>query len=286
MAKPSPTDQTEMQFPSQAVSFDPEAFDTLIRTQGVDMVHFRAMPCPVGMIDPNDQRHPREHHESCSNGYIYTKGGNVICSFLSNSKEARQIDIGRLDGSSVTVSFPRFYEKENVNAPDVPVQPAPFDRIYLKDEAITVVTWERFACSVTNIDRLRFPALHVTDMMDARGVRYAEGVDFTVVAGKVHWNKGRSPGQDAQSRRGVVCAVRYVYRPFWYVQKMMHEVRVAQVEDIMGERKTMRFPQQMLLQREVVFENEQADDQAKKSARQNPGADDSSFSINPVLGTK
>jgi hypothetical protein len=286
VAKPSPSDYQPMEFPSQGTSFDPDAFDELIRTQGVDMVHYRAMPCPVGLIDPEDQRHPRDHHENCSNGYVYTLGGAVICSFMSNSKESRQIDIGRLDGSSVTVTFPRYYERDNINAPIVPVQPAPFDRLYLKDESVTVITWEKFACSISGVDRVRFPALHVTDIMDAKGIRYTEGSDFVVSAGKIKWFPGRSPGQDIESKRGVVCSVRYEYRPFWYVQRMIHEVRVAQVEDEMGIRQTMRFPQQMLLQREAVFENEQNDAQTKASPRKNPGPDDSPFDIGPNLGTK
>src|SRR6185312_1492987 len=280
MAKPQGLDDQPMEFPSQSTSFDPDAFDELIRTQGVDMIHMRALPCPVGLIDPDDQRHPRDHHEGCSNGYIYRPGGHVICSFLSNSKEARKVDLGVMDGSSVTVTFPRFYESENPNAPQKAVRPAPFDRVYLKDESITVETWEKFSCSITNVDKLRFPAVHVEELIDAKGVQYACGIDFSVVAGKIQWMPGRSPGQDPASKRGVVCSVRYEYRPFWYVQRMIHEVRVAQVQDeFSGDRVTMRFPQQMLLQREAVFENEQRDLEAKKSPRQNPGRDDSPYDI-------
>jgi hypothetical protein len=275
-----------MQFPSESVSFDPAAFDELIRTQGVDMEHYRSMLCPVGLIDPDDQRHPREHHASCSNGYIYTFAGNIICSFISNSKEIRQVDIGLIDSSSVTVTFPRYYEKSNPNTPDVPVQPTQFDRLYLKDNSITVVTKEKFACSEDGIEKLRYPVVHVIDLIDARAVRYSEGTDFDIVNGRIKWHPGKTPGQDAQSKRGVVCSVRYSYRPFWYVQRMIHEVRVAQVEDDYGQRQTMRFPQQMLIQRETVFENEQADLLAKKTDRQNPMPNDSAVNISSPLGTK
>lgn len=286
MPKPTPENQYPLEFPSQAVNFDPDAFDELIRTQGVEMVHYRAVPCPVGLIDPNDQRHPRDHHINCSNGYIYVCAGTVLCSFLSNSKEQRQIDIGRMDGSSVTVTFPRYYEKCNLSAPDVPVQPSAFDRIYLKEPVVPVVTWEKFACSAGGIDKLRYPIVCVTDIYDAKGVAYHQDIDFVIREGKVVWNQGKSPGIDPESNRGVVCGIRYTYHPFWYVSRMVHEVRVAQVEDDMGDRSTMRFPQQMVLQREVVFENEQADKDAKKSPRQNPGPNDSNFDIAGNLGTK
>src|SRR6185436_8493866 len=271
MAKPSADDPHQLEFPSQTVSFDPEAFDLAIRTAGVEMVHYRALPCPVGMIDPEDVRHPGDHNIDCSNGYVYTLAGTVICMFVNNSKEARQTDLGRLDGSTVQVTFPRFYEKGRPEAPDVMVEPAPFDRIFLKDDKISVVTWERFAANISGTDRLRYPALHVTDIMDARGVKYRETEDFDIVAGRIKWHDGKSPGMDPQTGKGVVCAVRYSYRPFWYVQRLMHEVRVAQVQnDFTGERDIMRMPQSMLLQREQVFENEQANLNTKDQPRAIP----------------
>lgn len=284
MSKPQPATQQQFHFPDQAISFDPDAFDLLIRTQGVDMVHYRALPCPVGLIDPDDQRHPREHHTNCSNGHLYILGGNIICSFLSNSKESRAIELGRTDSSTVTVTFPRYYEKDNPSQPDVEIHPTFYDRLYLKDEKITVVTKEKFACSATGVDKLRYPVVKVDLLVDARGKAYYQGTDFNVVGGEIVWNK--SPGIDAESNRGVVCSVRYEYRPFWYVARMIHEVRVAQVENMMGERETMRFNQQMLLQREVVFENEQADALAKQTPRQNPGPNDSGINVTGNLGTK
>lgn len=287
MSKPHATNEEQFDFPSDAVSFDPDAFDLAIRTQGVEMVHYTAMPCPVGMIDPDDNFHPRGHHDGCSNGYVYTPAGTVICLFLSNSKESRGMDIGRVDSSTVTVTMPRFYEKDDPNAADIPVQPAPFDRLYLKDEGITpVVTWEKIACSDTGIDKLRYPVINVVSLVDARNVRHSQGVDFDVVEGKIVWRPGKSPGLDLKSQRGVVCSVRYTYRPFWYVQRMVHEVRVGQVEDpFSGDRVVMRFPQQMVLQREHVFENAQADSKAPADARQNPGPNDRPYNVTG-LGTK
>jgi hypothetical protein len=266
-----------MEFPSDAVSFDPDKFDELIRTQGVDMVHYRAMPCPVGMIDADDVRHPNDHHENCSNGFVYKCAGRVICSFISNSKESRQLDLGRMDGSTVTVTFPRFYEKEREGAPDVRVMPCPFDRVYLSDEKIDVPTWERFNVSETGVDKLRFPIVCLIDIMDSNGVSYSQGTDFIVAGGKIQWLNG-GPGIDPVTKKGRVCSVRYTYRPFWYVQRMVHEIRVAQVEnEWTGDRETMRFPQQMVLQRELVFENVQRDQKAKETPRTARAPNDSDY---------
>jgi hypothetical protein len=74
-----------------------------------------------------------------------------------------------------------------------------------------------------------------------------------------------------------VCSVRYSYRPFWYVDRMIHEVRVAQVEDEYGNRELTRMQQQAQLQREVWFEKEQRDAEAPPSPRQKPGPAEGSF---------
>lgn len=266
----------QMQIPPQAVSFDPDGFDSFIRNQGVEMEHFRSMKCPVGMTDPDDvMRRPHDHHQGCSNGFVYTLAGTVTCSFLGNSKESRYQDYGRVDGSTVSATFPRTYDDKS----EVEVSMCQYDRLYLKEKAITVVNWHTFAAHITGVDRLQFPAVHVSDLMDSHGKRYVEGLDFVVREGKIHWVDGVGPGIDPQTGKGVVCSVRYSYRPFWYVARMEHEVRVAQVEDEYGERSLKRFPQQARLQREVWFEKEERDAEAPNpnSARQKPGPADGSF---------
>jgi hypothetical protein len=264
-----------MQLPPEVVSFDPDAFDGFIRSQGVQMVHYRSMRCPVGMTDPDDtMRRAHEHHEDCSNSFVYTKAGEITCSFLSNQKESNFQDYGRLDGSTVQVTFPRFYDDK----PETPVQMCQFDRLYLKEEAITVVNWHTFAAHASGVNRLQFPAAEVHDLMDASGRRYAEGIGFTLRKGQIVWADGQGPGVDPKTGKGVVCSVRYSYRPFWYVARMMHEVRVAQVEDEYGDRGVMRFPQQAMLQREHWFEKEQRDAEApNKNGRQQPGPKEGVF---------
>lgn len=288
MPRPTPETVYQLDFPSDAVSFDADAFDDLIRTQGVEMVHYRAMPCPVGLIDADDNRHPNDHHENCSNGFVYTYAGTVICGFMSNSKELKNIEIGRADGSTVQVVFPRFYEKERSGTPDVPVQPSPFDRVYLKDDGICVPTWERFQVTDSGVDKLRFPVACVVDLMDSNGRRYQAGTDFNISAGRLVWDLSSNPGIDPVTKKGRVCSIRYTYRPFWYIQRMIHEVRVAQVEDeFTGDRRTHRFPQSMVLQREMFFENEQADKDAKKSIRTAKAANDRDYVPSPDdLGTR
>lgn len=259
----------QLSLPSESVAFDPDAFDELLRTQGVPMVHWRAMRCPVGMVDPDDIRRPHDHHADCSNGFLYTRAGTVYVGFLGNSKESRFIDPGRLDGSTVQVVLSRYYEDPEGQR----VQVCQFDRMYLVDDVAPVPNWHTFAANQTGVDRLQFPAVHVEDLVDADNARYREGVDFEVRQGQIHWLGQRRPGVDPKSGKGKVCSVRYTYRPFWYVKSMAHEVRVAQVEDQdTGDRSLVRMPQAATLQREYHFEKEQRDPLAPHpdSQRQHP----------------
>lgn len=268
MAKQGPDTVYQMVFPSDAVSFDAAKFDELIRSQGVEFVHHRAMRCPVGMTDPDDIRRPHPHHEDCSNGFLYTLAGTVTCGFLGNSKESHFQDFGRVDGSTVQIVVPRFYDAAaGCPTGDVPVELAPFDRMYLKEDVTPVVTWHTFSASVTGVDRLWFPAIKVIDLVDANAQRYHQDVDFVLRQGQIHWTGTRRPGIDPKTNKGVVCSVRFTYKPFWYVKNLVHEVRVAQGEDDFGNRVLQRMPQSAMLQREYHFEKEQRDAQAKDPER-------------------
>lgn len=275
MSKERPQNPRPMTFaPEVAVSFDPQAFDDLIRTQGVEFVHFRAMRCPVGLVDRYDIRRPHEDHAGCSNGFLYTKAGLVTCGFLGNSTQPTNFDSGWMDGSTVQVTSPRFYDNSNE-----PVQFAPFDRLYLSEEAITVPHWQLVEHHITGRDKLSFPAVRVVDLVDTEGLRYEQGTDFQIVNGHVVWG-ARRPKIDPETGKGVIYAVRFQYRPYWYIKNMVHEVRVAQIQDpISGVRRVERMPQACVLQREYVFEKEDRDAKAPNpsSPRQVAEPGDGSF---------
>lgn len=264
-----------MVLPPEATSFDADAFDELIRAHGVEAIHYRSLRCPVGMTDPDDtMRRPHEHHANCSNGFLYSAAGTLHCSFLGNSKESTFNDFGRTDGSTVQATFSRFYD----DRPDKRIQMCQYDRVYLKDESVTVVDWHTFACSATGIDRLQFPAVDVEVLVDAHDKVYTLGVDFSISNGQIKWANGQGPGLDPKTGKGVVCSIRYSYRPFWYVERMIHEVRVAQIEDDYGNRSVERMPQQAQLKREVWFEKEQRDAEvADTNKRQKPGPANGTF---------
>lgn len=281
MARPqppqNPLQSIQLQIDFEAVAFDPDGFDGLIRANGVKMLHFRSLLCPVGLQDPDDTRRPHDHHADCSNGFIYTPAGEVTIGFLNNSSQQVFVDPGRLDGSTVNAVIPRTYDDSGDR-----VDLAQHDRLYLKDEEgrdpITVTTNQVVAASVLGDDRLAYPVVEVVDLVDANGRRYAQGVHFDVVQGRIRWVPNVGPGVDAATTKGIVYSVRYRYRPFWYVKNLVHEARLSQTVGEDGERALTRFPQQAVLQREFWHRNAEVDpDVDDPEHRQRAQAPDGQF---------
>jgi hypothetical protein len=240
--------------PDQAVSFDVAAFDDLVRNHGARLVHFRAMRCPVGMTDRYDARRPHDDHSGCSNGFIYARGGVITCSFLSNSKDTRLTDLGLLGDAVVQMTIPRFYDDNQ----EVEVDVAPFDRLYLEEEKLVVPHWQLVEANQSGTDKLSYPVESVTDIVDNKGHKY--GVkDYAIVDHKIKW-VGAAPGIDPESGKGRIYSIRYNYRPYWYVDRMIHQIRFCLVDNsVTGTRDMFRLPQAVLAKREFLYENQDND---------------------------
>jgi hypothetical protein len=243
--------------PLTTVSFDPDAFDVALRSQGVKLTHMRAMKCPVGLVDRHDVRFAHEDHSACSNGHIYTRAGEVTCLFTGNGNKQEQQDYGLHDGGTVQITAPLLYDES-----DILVDVMPYDRFYLNEEAITVPHSQLVESSTTGHDRLDHPAVAIVDVIDNRGVRHNSG-EYKIEEGQLVWTNGGLP-YDLVADRGSIYAIRFTYRPYWYVKSLMHQVRVAQVETVLA-REIKRFPQQWLMQREYIFEKENKDELAPDS---------------------
>lgn len=259
--KPEQTYAT--QFPTlEAVNFDVDAFDDAIRSQGVMMEHWRAMRCPVGIIDRDDTvRRPHEHHEGCSNGFIYTKVGEFQSLFTGNGSSSDSRDQGLAESSTAQITCPRFYAKPEGTSPEEcrdRILLMPYDRLYYTDASFVVPNWELIEAHPTGRDRLSFPAERVDMVVDNTGKRYSSS-DFTVENGWLVWKGSNQPGLDPETGKGRIYTAWYVYRPFWYVQKLNHEIRVAAIDDPLEGRITERMPQGATIQREYVYLNQERD---------------------------
>lgn len=231
--------------------FDTDVFIAAIKAHGVEFCHWRSMRCPVGLIDESTDRvvHIGNHH-NCSNGFLYTKAGSVKAILTGNSMDSRLSEVGFLDGSSVSVTLDLTYQDSGCE-----VYIAPFDRLYLADEAIVVSNWQLVTHTPAEDDKLNFPAVSVQDLVDNQGTVYKQDVDFSVRDGRIHWLTG-GPGIQPNTNKGRVYSVRYTYRPYWLVSHLSHEIRVVQGQDAYGNQTTKRMPQAASLQREYVHRDQ------------------------------
>ncbi len=254
--------QIQTEIPSEALLFDADAFDTQIRSQGVKLDHFIAMRCPVGMTDLDDDRRPHHDHVSCSNGYLYKNVGTITCLLTSNQKTSQQDEVGIMDHATFNMTAPRTYDDQENKLVNI----APFDRFFIHEDNVVVIYWQLFLAHQSGQERLNFPVVEVIRLVDAKGREYLSGCDFDIIQGQVVWKSQNRPGVDPETGRGLVCSIRYTYRPFFYVGPILHDVRVAMnIDQQTGESKIIRMPQSALVHREFVFLNEQHDHEAKDS---------------------
>jgi len=250
--------------PDDAVQLDAAAFDNLVHNQGVRMVHHRAVKCPIGLRDEHDVRRSHDDHSGCSNGFIYKPVGNVTVVFTSNSTDPRKLEQGFYDGSTVAVTFPRYYDSN----PDKRILVRPFDRFYLDEssysedkklETITSAIWD-----VTHrrndglADRCEFPIVRIHHLIDAEGQEWHEPSYSIGPQGAIVWAEGAGP------KLGTVYSVWYEYKPFWYCDRLVHEIRVTPVPDYMDGKvvRMERLAFGAILQREYVYRNQQNDDKS------------------------
>ncbi len=259
--------------PFDPVNFDIEAFSKFIVANGIKLTHYKAIKCPIGMIDPMDMRQPNHDGCRCSNGFIYKFAGSVTATFSNNSVSATLTDMGILDGSTFQASFPQFYDG---TTEQVYVQL--FDRFYLKDLAVLVPNTELIESHIMGVDNLTYKAEKITDVIDANGQEYSSS-DFIVQDNKLLWTGDNRPRFDANLNKGVVVSVRYLYTPYFYAQRMMHEVRIYNKVDFKtGIRTPVRAPIEALLSREYyMYKKEKSNDPQTDSGETLPAPGDSMF---------
>lgn len=270
---PKPSIVYQKVFPKdEAHSFSLDAFDDLITYQGLPLIHYRGMVCPLGVQDVNDQsRRIHEDHDDCKNGVLYRRRGVVMALVPSMSTQAQQQDFGVSDGTQGQATFSRHYED------GTEVLMRPFDRLYLNDETILVTHQEQVQYRMTGTDRLKFPAVVVEELIDNRMQTYVQGKDFNVDAlGRITWLE-RNPGWDPDLDKGRVYTIVYRYRPYFYVERLGSDISVTQAEDEAGERRLFRLPFEATITREIFFETRNPADDGTRNREDAPGPADGSF---------
>lgn len=254
--------------PDEMTTLDVVAFDNLIRGRGVKFVHHRALACPVGLQDENDVHRTHADHSGCSNGFQFIAIGRVTAVFTSNATDPKMAPEGFYDGSTVVVTLPRFYDSD----PEKRVMVRPFDRLYLEEEDLHVGTWDKTHRRSDGLpDRVEFPIVKVEHLIDSNGAKWVHGTHFDIVDGNLVWREATGPAP------GTVYSAWYTYRPFWYVDRLVHEIRVTPVPDYMdGNLVAMeRMAYGAILHREYVYRNAQADSVSTGDKKRRQRAPDS-----------
>ncbi len=270
MADPS----FQLQQPHRQPLFSLVGFDEAIVSKGIQLVHYRAFRCPGGLESIHDTRHPHEDHLGCSGGYLFTQAGTLSALFTSNSVQQRGAEPGIVAASNASITMARAYD----GGQGAPVRVAQFDRFFLPDDSVLVETWELFQHDPAG-DRLRYPVAQVVDLVSASGTRFSAG-DFAVAGGRLDWVGNRPKVRP--DGRGEVCSVRYLYRPYWYVAYMHHDLRLVTQDAMAPDGTTSRVVavyQACSIVREYFFKTVDNDPEAPnpRSPRQADPPDEPEF---------
>lgn len=239
-------------FTQDQVHFDANAFDNLIENHGIMFKHWKAVPCTGGDIDKGSMRSTHLDH-TCNNGFYY-KGGRCFLGVFDNNQTKKNFKTeGIIDSSITTLHVPRYYANGSKEICDH-IFFGQDDRLELEDDSVIVPKWEKIICSPTDIDRAMFPIIHVEYVIDSYGEEYSRGTDFDLLDGNIKWLGQNRPRYNERQGTGGVYSIRYLYRPAWYIGSVLHEIRLVNTYDPnTGERVQIRYPQLLILQREIYF---------------------------------
>lgn len=240
------------------ISFDLVKQDIFVMSLGVDFMHFKAMPSPIGLKDRGDYRRSESLDTISSNGMLYFKAGCFSATMVDNSKSQSRSEGGLLDYSTSRLIMPRFYNKNGDQDNGERIYLAPGDRVYIADQNADdkVPNYQRmdYEAGVDNVPM--FPIVKMEFVEDSLGKTYKEGLDFEITCqGNIRWlPSGSNPGIDPDTKKGRVYSIRYLYKAFWYVVAIPKEVRITNVTT--GD---VRSPERMayhaVVQREYIYLN-------------------------------
>ncbi len=238
----------------------PELFDSMVKEHGVLLEHFVAIPCPQSDKNINNIRSSHVHHD-CEDGMYYTYAGTFLGIMTNNPKNSFFKSEGMIDSATCWIIVPRFYEQNGKK-----IYFSPYDKIYVADteyKEVLVPTFETIESSTTGVDRLRFPICELTHIIDKNGQpSYQENVDFKITKeGNLQWLTQNRPQFNPTLQEGGVYSVRYLYRPFWYIMTVEHEIRLSRVINSETLDKTLvRLPQYLRCVRERYFRDKENTD--------------------------
>lgn len=235
------------------VKFNLDAQESFAKDKGIIIEHWAAIPSTIGQKDRGDLRRPDTLDTVSENGFIYKKVGEFVGTIIGNSKNHNHVEGGILDTSTARLVMPRLYN-EDCAAAGKEISLLPGDRLYAKTIEIKVPNYQKVEYKPKHADFLQFPAKEVSMLQDSNGIDYVEGRHFKIdSSGNIEWIDGqKNPGIDPETGKGRLYGIRYMYVAFWYVQQLIHEVRITNTSDSSA---PARLPYHAVIQREYVYHN-------------------------------
>lgn len=268
---------------SRASPFVQQTFDLLKQDQfvtglGVDFLHYKAIPSPIGKKDRGDYRRQDGVDTITSNGFIYRCAGTFTATITDNSSNHERSDSGIVDDSTSRLILPRFYNQSAL-ADGNRIYLEIGDRLYIKDQNadVKVATYHEMDYE-ENVDNVALFPICALDapIIDSRNIEYTENVDFCITKeGNIRWlPNGKNPGIDITTGKGRIYSIRYLYRAYWYIIQLPKEIRITNVTT-----GTVRSPERMpyhaVIMREFLFHNQNRGDQSNQLKSKTPQRVDS-----------
>jgi hypothetical protein len=259
--------------PFTQMSFDLRKQDQFVNSLAVDFVHYKAMPSPIGKNDRGSYRRNDGVDTITSNGMIYRCAGKFSAVMTDNDRSQKRSQSGIVDPSQSRLVLPRFYNKDD-QADGERIYMAPGDRLYVSDPDadVLVSNYQEMDYEPENDNVPMFPIVKVEQsIIDSRNIEYTCGLDYKITdSGNIRWlATGKNPGIDADTGKGRVYSVRYLYRAFWYVVSLPKEVRITNVTN-----GNVRSPERMaynaVIVREFMFHNQNKGDAQNQNISKTP----------------
>jgi|SRR5581483_152211 len=267
------TDTISRFSPQVQESFDLKKLDGFVTGLGVDFLHYRAMPSPIGKKDRGDYRREDGVDTITSNGMIYTCAGKFTGTMTDNSREQKRSAGGVLDPSEARLVMPRFYNSCTGMSDADRIYLMPGDRLYVadKDADVLVANAQEIDYDPDRDNEALYPIVKIQDIVDSRNQPFTCGTDFEITPmGNIRWIAGgRNPGIDNDTGKGRIYSVRYLYKAFYYVVALPKEVRVTNVTTA-GVRAPERMAYHAIIVREYIFHNQNRGDKQNQNQPKQP----------------
>lgn len=248
--KVSRTNEYFAKFPT--VAPNPAKFNALLAQYGIRLYHEKAVPCPNFMGVIGSQQHD-PNCTLCENSMIHYDGREIFGYFQTNEMIRNYMAGGFWERGSAFLTVPSYYP----NSADDQVYVSFYDRFTVLDYEDRF--YEVLHKSDGSMDKLRFDALKV-EFIRTKKERYEQDRHFKIDSdGNIEWLTNLRPGKDLNTGLGEIMVISYFHRPVYRAIDMLHEGRFSQTAFKSKSRIPLRFPQQLLVQKDFVIEKRNED---------------------------